>query len=352
MSKSKVRLSEVDELSDAGALEHSRGKYARLRQAGGGDSKEGEGSSRDEVPKEYESKHTLDSDEEEDMKYTKLDVEEKEDEIKDAWLDNIDWTKFFYQYTFFQEEDSSTAINFGDSELKSVYERIAAMLKPNETIEHALSRLGKEKGLSAAEERKRRWAAKKAGREYVDEGAAAMKELTGLADSLVSNGELEAYQYTLEKLLFLIKELQTENTGQVEEEKAAGKSSSDVVFWEYKLSNEDGAEIFGPFTSEQMLEMQQEGKFENGGWARKQGAQSFYTEEEQKGAAAEKSSSDVVFWEYKLSNEDGAEIFGPFTSEQMLEMQQEGKFENGGWARKQGAQSFYTVARIDFEIYT
>lgn len=36
-----------------------------------------------------------------------------------------------------------------------------------------------------------------------------MKELTGLADTLVSNGELEAYQYTLEKLRHLIQELES-----------------------------------------------------------------------------------------------------------------------------------------------
>ncbi|KAM3715995.1 CD2 antigen cytoplasmic tail-binding protein [Dirofilaria immitis] len=29
----------------------------------------------------------------------------------------------------------------------------------------------------------------------------------------------------------------------------------------------------------------------------------------------------------------------------------EGKFENGGWARKKGMQTFYTIARLDFEIY-
>lgn len=36
-----------------------------------------------------------------------------------------------------------------------------------------------------------------------------MKELTGLADILVSNGEMEAYQYTLEKIQCMIQELQS-----------------------------------------------------------------------------------------------------------------------------------------------
>lgn len=56
-------------------------------------------------------------------------------------------------------------------------------------------------------------------------------------------------------------------------------------------------------------------------------------------------------WEYKLSNREDAEIIGPISSEEMMKLQQEGKFANGGWARKKGTQSFYTVARLDFEIY-
>lgn len=63
-------------------------------------------------------------------------------------------------------------------------------------------------GVSAAEERKRRWEAKKKGVEYVDEGGNAMKELTGLADSLVSRGEMEAYQYTVEKLQYLLRQME------------------------------------------------------------------------------------------------------------------------------------------------
>lgn len=64
-------------------------------------------------------------------------------------------------------------------------------------------------GLSAAEERKKRWAAKKAGDEYIDEKNIAVKELTGLTDALVSNGEVQAYQYTLEKIQFIVQELKS-----------------------------------------------------------------------------------------------------------------------------------------------
>ncbi|KAL4002478.1 hypothetical protein ACH3XW_3620 [Acanthocheilonema viteae] len=347
MAKAKLRFSEVDELTDEGALEHSREKYARYQ-----DDKErgknlDEEEDREDTRKDYESKHTLDSDEEEDVKYKKLDVDKidgqeeagqeyegntkimafnmkedleeghfdadgnfifdkKETEIKDAWLDNIDWANVKAdagdQWHQKNEEDSSTTKNLGDSEHKSIYEKIASMLKPNETIERALTRLGKEKGLSAAEERRKRWAAKKAGKEYVDEKNFAVKELTGLTDSLVSNGEMEAYQYTLEKVQYMIQELQSK--------------AVDVL------------DIF----SDEVPTCSIKG------------------ESKQTDEAARSNSSDVV-WEYKLSNDENAEIIGPVSSQEMMKLQGEGKFENGGWARKKGMQAFYTIARLDFEIY-
>lgn len=75
MAKSKLRFSEVDELSDEGALLHSRGKYARYqddeRERKNSDGEENQEGTR----KDYQSKHTLDSDEEEEVKYKKLDVD-------------------------------------------------------------------------------------------------------------------------------------------------------------------------------------------------------------------------------------------------------------------------------------
>ncbi|VDK79662.1 unnamed protein product [Litomosoides sigmodontis] len=349
MAKSKLRFSEVDELTDQGALEHSREKYVRYQddeeKERDPDQEENEGDTR----KDYQSKHTLDSDEEEEVKYKKLDVDKidgqeeagleyegnmkimafnmkedleeghfdadgnfifdkKETEIKDAWLDNIDWANVkadagnqwhqknvlvfiscpsILKETRSQEEDSSTTKNLGDSELKITYEKIASMLKSNETIERAIARFGKEKGLSAAEERKKRWAAKKAGKEYVDEKNLAVKELTGLTDTLVSNGEMEAYQYTLEKIEYMIQELRSKavdvldifsdeapTCSSKEESKQTNedaKATGNTVAWEYKLSNDENAEIIGPVSSEEMMKLQSEGKFENGGWAQTNG---------------------------------------------------------------------------------
>ncbi|VDN03166.1 unnamed protein product [Thelazia callipaeda] len=374
MAKSGIRLHEVEEMSDERALMHSRSKYVRFEEAYQKEIQLYEDDNEKITQKSYNSKHTLDSDEEEEIKYDKLDMnkacfclfifcfgyvegqeepgreyegdtkitafnmhedmedghfdtygnfifDKKQDEIKDAWLDNIDWTNVKAnagdQWQQKNEEDNSTTKNIDHMELKHIYKRIASLLKKNETIERALSRFGKQKGysavslstffssfalgLSAAEERKKRWAAKKAGTTYVDEGDIALKELTGLTDSLVSNGEFEAYQYTLERLEYMIREL---------EHKAV-----DVLDI---FSNEPVSSSFKAATRNKEDNIIPE---------------------------------NVVMWEYKLSDDQNAEIFGPVSSKEMIKLQNEGKFDNGGWARKKDTQAFYTLARLDFEIY-
>ncbi|KHN80241.1 CD2 antigen cytoplasmic tail-binding protein 2 [Toxocara canis] len=345
MSKSKMRLPpEGGEMSDADAIEHSRAKYARRGDANNvrADSDdEGEGVVSKETS-DYKSKHTLDSDEEDEVKYKKLDMNKvegqeetgvefdgntkitpfnmeedleeghfdtdgnfifnkKERNIKDAWLDNIDWAHIKKaagdQWEKAEKDDDSSVRAMGDNELKSVYEKISILLQPNESIEKALRRLGKQK-LSAAEERKRRWAAKKAGQAYQDESSAHVKELTGLADSLVSRGEMEAYQYTKAKLELLARQMDNKAIDQLD-------MFSDTPSASRKESAAGGAKV-----------------------------------------------DDGVKWEYKFSEKADAKIHGPVSSEEMLKMQEDGKFEHGGWARKYGQQAFYTVARLDFELYT
>ncbi|VDN57931.1 unnamed protein product [Dracunculus medinensis] len=289
---------------------------------------------------DYKSKHTLDSDEEDEAKYEELDVNQvegqedsgeeefegntkimafnmkddledghfdtdgtfifkkKEREIKDAWLDNIDWNYVKKnagdRWHRANEGDNASLKVMGDNELKSVYTKIVSFLQPNENIERAIKRLGKVKGLSAAEDRKKRWAAKKAGKEYIDESSNSVKELTGLADSLVSKGEFEAYQYSFEKLNYLIRQMEhravddldmfsdapsssVEGLRNVGDKSNSGREDSvNSVKWEYKMSNDGDAEIIGPKTSAEMLDLQNEGKFVDGGWARKLGTQSFY----------------------------------------------------------------------------
>ena len=60
---------------------------------------------------------------------------------------------------------------------------------------------------------------------------------------------------------------------------------------------------------------------------------------------------------YKEVNTDDAKLFGPFTSEQMMEMSEKGDFKEAGvWCRKLeeagSTVAFYNSKRIDFDLYT
>ena len=58
-----------------------------------------------------------------------------------------------------------------------------------------------------------------------------------------------------------------------------------------------------------------------------------------------------VQWEYKWKEED-TEIHGPFSSEEMLEWQEDNYFKEGVLVRKVGTEAFYKSERVDFELYT
>jgi len=65
------------------------------------------------------------------------------------------------------------------------------------------------------------------------------------------------------------------------------------------------------------------------------------------------SFDDEVSWTYRLEEGGDGEEFGPFTSTQMMKMQEEGKFGSGVFCRKVGSTgSCYNSNRIDFELYT
>jgi hypothetical protein len=59
----------------------------------------------------------------------------------------------------------------------------------------------------------------------------------------------------------------------------------------------------------------------------------------------------VIHWEYKLSEDEDATVVGSMTTEQMIEMQTNGQFANGAWARRSSEAPFYSVSRIDFDLY-
>lgn len=295
------------------------------------------------------------------------------EEVKDAWLDNIDWAKIKkdagdqWQQ---EQEDEDRPNDFTSAERRRVYEQLAAILRPGESVAAALRRLGRDeteakagnkadsksssagkpKLSAAAEERQRRWAAKKeaaakakgttsaegvdatatndddkngdAGTSATTSSSVALGQvakLTELVDSLVSNGEFDTYQYTLERVRVRITEMDKEEKRQ---NVAADKDLD--MFGDDSAAAVSTAAVTNSATTPN----------------------------------AESSSLDQPLkWEYKMSQDEGAKIHGPVDTDEMIRLQNEGRFDDGCWARKcdgssgPGDGQFYSVKRIDFELY-
>ncbi|KAL3070927.1 hypothetical protein niasHS_017052 [Heterodera schachtii] len=142
--------------------------------------------------------------------------DKKQSVIKDAWLDNIEWDNVKNaagkHWGKLEDEDDKKADDEKEVEPKEVYQRLIELLNERETIGAALKRLNNEKKSNAAEERKRRWAAKKSGANVQeDEKTKQIAELTSLADSLISQGNMEAYQLDQTSINALLDDLQAKN---------------------------------------------------------------------------------------------------------------------------------------------
>lgn len=232
-------------------------------------------------------------------------------EVRDNWLDNIDWQKIK------QAPDSTVEKGLGDESDDSdfepfqevqVYKEIISYLKPNETINKALTRWGaKNKNLSSLERLKR----KKMG--TLDSNTEVTK-LTELADKILTEtGNMDIYQETYEVIKLKI-------------EKHENKK--------LKIS-----------IKEANLDMY---------------ADDFDAKEKEKLNTASTTDSPEVtetipnsglMWEYKWSLKDD-KIEGHFDTKQMLKWVKEGYFKAGAFVRKSGQDSnFYSINRVDFELY-
>ncbi|KAL1440780.1 hypothetical protein MTO96_009314 [Rhipicephalus appendiculatus] len=289
-------------------------------------------------------KNSLDSDEEddevEDKKYNLLnpdDVEGQEDktiedkpEIRDNWLDNIDWVKV--QPTKQVVEDSRGTEDSEDEEsvdALALYGDMLEIMQPGETVLSCIKRLGGGKRDSTIN----RWKKKKQEPTEPDSTKdVAPKEsllrMTELADRLVSTGDMDIYQQTYERLKFL-----RERKQQAKEAKAATTAVEGSSF-DMFADDADSTQATEPSTAKD----------------EKVGAES-------KSEDAEPVSSSVgedeVMWEFKWEESDDAPVYGLHTSAQMLQWVQEGYFQDGVWVRKahETDRPFYSSRRIDFELY-
>ncbi|XP_061567838.1 CD2 antigen cytoplasmic tail-binding protein 2 [Cololabis saira] len=275
----------------------------------------------------------------------------KEKEIRDNWLDNIDWVKVKEQPFKKkkkglgakrrrrvgdedeaeeekqreerqggedEEEDEEEKMEPAEDPLASftqyqLTEAVVEILKPGETVAAALRRLG---GLGGR--KKRNLKEEDEPMEETKRDAEKLDKLTALADRLVGSGMFEIYQQSYEKLAYKMKSMSSKKpaVGQ----KSGGDNSDE----------EEELDMFGD-------------KFDE-----KAGGK------EDKDGKDDERVSDEVMWEYRWDNEDKSEVYGPFTSQQMQGWVDEGYFNSGVYCRRvdQGGSQFYNSRRIDFELYS
>ncbi|KAM9779620.1 CD2 antigen cytoplasmic tail-binding protein 2 [Neosynchiropus ocellatus] len=273
----------------------------------------------------------------------------KEQQIRDNWLDNIDWVKIkeqpvkrkkkglsakrtrrvgdedeaeeekkreeLQETQNSDEEDEEEEAEPAEDPLASysqhqLTEALIDLLLPGETVAAGLRRLG---GLGGR--KKGKLQANSKSTEESKRDTEKLERLTALADRLVASGMFEIYQQTYEKLAYQLKSMKSK--------KPAVKT---------QRGDNDGEE-------EDELDMF---------------ADEFDEKHGDKSEKEEDRVSDEVMWEYKWENKDDSEVYGPFTSQQMQDWVDEGYFNDGVYCRRmdQEGSQFYNSKRLDFELYT
>lgn len=191
----------------------------------------------------------------------------KSEEMRDAWLDNIDWSDIRKS----SKEEKAAAENDSDDDdsvmqpdaLIELYKGMLSLMCSGESVAKSIRRLG-----SAASK-------------------ADVEKLTGFADRLVGEGHYDLYEWTHEKIAYELKTLEEkarpvlpnddmfgeEFTASREVESTKTASSEDEVRWEYKWENTAEATLYGPFSSTQMQQWADAGNFSAIAWVRKSGSE-------------------------------------------------------------------------------
>lgn len=251
----------------------------------------------------------------------------KEKQIRDNWLDNIDWiqVKPTSGSTMTKKEKDKSGVADSDSEDDEMditfdpvhlYKQILDYLQPGETVSKALCRLGKgKKRLTTAE----RWKRKKEGKSLQtdDHNSAQITKLTELANELLTRtGNMDIYQESYEQI-----KKKVEDRGK---HSHPSKKEADLDMYADDFDVKERAKL-----------------------DEKDGKQT-----EKKESPKKEDQAEDVTWELKWSQAEDAEVHGPHTTQQMHAWAKEGYFKKGAWVRRTGQQNqFYSAARVDFELY-
>ncbi|VVC29689.1 GYF domain [Cinara cedri] len=233
----------------------------------------------------------------------------KDQDVKDNWLENIDWCKIKDMSKEKKTTDESIDDNI-EFDVNAAYKEIISMMEPNESISKTLRRLGGNKRLTTAE----RWKMKKAGLSTDGGSSSKVIRLTELANQiLTANGNMDVYQETYEQISQIISK-------SVKKGQPSTSMASDLDMY---------ADDF---------DLKEKEKLEN-------------TSQSSQEESEDVATGESLQWEYKFSLE-GNEIFGPYNTEQMQKWKVDDKFKEPIWVRKCNSNSdFHSFKRVDFELY-
>ncbi|XP_023296251.2 CD2 antigen cytoplasmic tail-binding protein 2 homolog [Lucilia cuprina] len=237
----------------------------------------------------------------------------KSNDIKDNWLDNIDWVKIQNEKETSKKGDDAVdekSMNVYNEEL--LYKQLLSYMMEGETVACALKRLDKNRVKLSSVQRLR---LKKQG--ITDENGDKITKLTALANEILTKtGNMDIYQATYESIK--------------EKVNCIPSTSKD-----------------GGFLTESSFDMYSDDFNKNEEEQLKK--QNFKNDSEEKNVTDSKPKE--LLWEFKW-NENDTTLQGPFNTKQMLKWSNDGYLKNGVYVRKVGEQSnFYTSNRIDFDLY-
>ena len=275
------------------------------------------------------------------------------DDVTDEWLESVDWNKV--KYKSYPKKEEQIEVKEPVLEPLKIMQDMISIMRPGENVLKCLRRLGgNKKPVSSADRwKKKKMLVEEPMDEKTVENKANLLKLTGLADDLLQGGDFQIYEKTHEQLSYEIKSKlsQFQDADEDDELESAYKKpkldneqhdmkKEEKV--ETKLMSDDDDELEAAFNKSESME------------------ESTVTKEKLPAKNTEMTRSDAtislcdeISWIYKLEDNDGGEHLGPFTSLEMLKMQESGKFGDGVYCRKVNVEgSFYNSKRIDFDLYT
>lgn len=253
----------------------------------------------------------------------------KDNDLKDNWLDNIDWIKVKKDSNYKQKNNTTDDIvSSSDDEdeekaemqarkerfnIVESYKEILVFMQPQESINRTLQRLNKSKTKMTTAQR---FKMKKAG--VIDESSENITKITGIVNEILTQtGNMDVYEETYEDIKTKIKEQ--------EDKQQAGPSKAAEL--DMYADDFDEKEVGKLNTDTSTTES--------------------------------KTENNELMWEYKVSQTDTDDkIIGPFTTVVMQKKVESGDFKECVFVRKvikdrkdDDDSRFYSSARMDFELY-